>query len=211
MPSRRVLGFLIATTLATLSLTPGVARADSLTAGELSSLERGETVTRPLTFEPAGQRFVGGVTYSILKTTPGELFALLEKVDAYVEVLPRTKYAEKVWGPAPDLFVELHQGNALIDAAYTVRIRKEPEKKRVRFWLEPSRPHAIDDAWGFFRYEPLASEDGVPRILLTYGALVDVGTGMLRSLYEERLRSAMLGVPENLRRYLLRLRAGHPT
>lgn len=206
-----MLGFLFATTFAALSVAPASARADSLTAAELASLEHGQTVTRSVTFEPNGQRFVGGVTYSILKTTPEELFALLEKVDAYVQVLPRTKYAEKVWGPAPDLFVELHQGNALIDAAYTVRIRKEPEKKRVRFWLEPSRPHAIDDAWGFFRYEPLAAEGGEPRLLLTYGALVDVGTGILRSLYEERLRQAMLGVPENLRRYLLRLKAQPPT
>lgn len=211
MPPRRVLGLVIAMTLATLSSAPRMAHADGLTPSELSSLAHGETVTRPLTFEPNGQRFVGGVTYSILAATPEELFALLDKADAYVEVLPRTKYAEKVSGPAPDLFIELHQGNALIDAAYTVRIRKETEKKRIRFWLEPSRPHAIDDAWGFFRYELLANEDGQPRLLLTYGALVDVGPGMLRSLYEERLRYAMLAVPENLRRYLLRLKAGPPT
>ena len=211
MASRRVLGLVLAMTIAALSSSPRLAHADGLTASELSSLTRGETVTRPVTFEPNGQRFVGGVTYSILNTTPEALFSLLDKVDAYVEVLPRTKYAEKVAGPAPDLFIELHQGNALIDAAYTVRIRKEPEKKRIRFWLEPSRPHAIDDAWGFFRYELLAKENGESRILLTYGALVDVGPGMLRSMYEDRVRDAMLRVPENLRRYLLRLRATHPT
>ena len=207
----RALGLLLAMVIATLSFAPRLARADGLTASELASLARGETVARPLTFEPNGQRFVGGVTYSILKATPEELFALLDKVEAYVEVLPRTKYAQRVWGPAPDLFIELHQGNAIIDASYTVRIRKEPEMKRIRFWLEPSRAHAIDDAWGFFRYELLATEDGQPQLILTNGALVDVGPGMLRSLYEERLRRAMLAVPENLRRYLLRLRAAHPT
>ena len=208
---KRALGLVLAMMVATVSLAPRLARADGLTSSELSSLARGETVTRPLTFEPKGQRFVGGVTYSILNATPEELFALLDKAEAYVEVLPRTKYAERVAGPAPDLFIELHQGNAIIDAAYTVRIRKEPEKQRIRFWLDPSRAHAIDDAWGFFRYELLATEDGRPQLLLTYGALVDVGPGMLRSLYEERLRHAMLAVPENLRRYLLRLKATHPT
>lgn len=185
---------------------PTRARAEGgLSNDEMGQLARGETVVRPQDLETEGRRYVGGVTYTVLDASAEELMAVLDDPHAYTEVLPKTKYAQRVAAHGRDFLLELHQGNALVDAAYTVYIRKEPERGRVRFWLDLSRPHAIEDAWGFFRYEALEPSDRqAPRTLMVYGALVDLGAGIIRELYEERLRRAMLAVPQLVRKYLAR-------
>src|SRR5690606_5173265 len=98
----------------------------------------------------------------------------------------------------------LAQGNALMEAEYTIRVRRT--RNEARFWLDPSRPHGIDDAWGFFRYQPFVGANGEPRVLLTYGVLVDMGPGIVRELFEERVRAALLSVPQLVRREVAELR-----
>jgi hypothetical protein len=169
----------------------------------MGRLSRGETVVRPQDMVAQGRRYVGGVTYTVIEATADELEALLDDVSAYEQILPRTKHANLVGADAGDRFVELRQGNALYETEYTIRVRKDPAQHEVRFWLDRSRPHGIADAWGFFRYEPLAQvSPGVPRVLLTYGILVDLGPGIVRDLFEERLRAMMLSVPQRVRQYV---------
>jgi hypothetical protein len=188
------------------ALWPTQARADALSPDENTRLMHGETIQRTETVERGeDHRYVGGVTYTIVEASPDELAALLEDVAAYKQILPRTKRARIVGVDGSDFFVELRQGNAIAEAAYTIRVHRDPAKREVRFWLDPTRPHGIDDAWGFFRYEPLAQvTPGVPRVLLTYGVLVDLGPGIVRDLFEERLRAMMLSVPQRVREYVWR-------
>jgi hypothetical protein len=91
-----------------------------------------------------------------------------------------------------------------MEAQYTVRVRRSSHE--ARFWLDPTRPHGIDDAWGFFRYEPFVTPSGEEHVLLTYGVLVDVGPGIVRELFESRLRTALLSVPQLVRRQVAELR-----
>jgi hypothetical protein len=170
---------------------------------ENQRLMHGETITRTQTLEQGGRRYVGGVTYTVVDASADELEAMLTDVSTYEQILPRTKYAQIVGRDAGDLLVELHQGNMLVEAAYTIRVRKNGHE--CRFWLDPHRPHGIEDAWGFFRVEPLAQvTPGTPRALLTYGVLVDVGDGLVRDLFEERIRAVVLTVPQRVREYVWR-------
>lgn len=183
------------------------AHADGLSPSENALLASGGTVVREQTVENDDHRLVGGVTYTVVEATPEELGATFVDVDAYEKLLPRTKSATKVKGPggADGTFIELSQGNGIVTASYTIQVRRYPRENTVRFWLEPSFPHAIDDAWGYFRTEALPpSADGTPRTLLTYAILVDVGAGLVRTFYEEKLRAAMLTVPQLVRQYVLR-------
>jgi len=154
------------------------ARADGLSVDEQSRLATGATVVREQTVEDDERRLVGGVTYTVVEATPEELEAT---------------------------FIEVSQGNNVVSASYVLQVRKYARERTVRFWLAPTYPHAIDDAWGFFRAEPLPpAPDGTPRTLLTYGVLVDVGPGIVRAFYEEKLRAAMLAVPQLVRQYVQR-------
>jgi hypothetical protein len=187
-----------------LCATPA-ARAETLDPSEQTRLASGQSIVHEQTYENDERRFVGGLTYTVIEATPEELFNLFDDVAAWRNVLPKTKSARTVGQQGADTFVELSQGNALITASYTLRLRKSARDRTVRFWLDPERPHAIDDAWGFFRADAMApANDGTPRTLLTFGVLVDMGPGLARALYEERMRAAMLGVPQLVRQYVAR-------
>jgi hypothetical protein len=197
----------------------------------LARLAQGETLVFPKNLDQGAHHYVGGVTYTVLEGTPEELTALFEDAEAFRDVLPRTKEAKFVprvnasttgrgTDPGPNhRWVELHQGNSLMEAVYTLYLRRNDASDTVQFWLDPLRPHAIDDAWGFFRFEPMASgnrarppliPEGRPAVLLTYGVLVDIGTGVLRELFEEKVRGALLSVPNRLRHHLQTRGQGSP-
>jgi hypothetical protein len=191
---------LVAALFALVLFGTGNARADALSRDETTRLSRGDTVIREQTFERGERRYIGGVTYTIVEASAAELATMLDDIDAYRNVLPRTKHARFVGAEGADRFVELVQGNAIVEAEYTIRVRRVGNE--IRFWLDPGYPHAIDDAWGFFRMQPFAGARGEARVLLTYAALVDVGPGIVRELFEERVRAALLSVPQRVRRYV---------
>lgn len=202
----RAVSFAALVALGALALTSS-ANGDTLTRSESTRLDRGETVVREHAWEASTARYVGGVTYTVLDAIPEEIFALFDDLDAYRRVLPHTKSARFASvEPSGDKLVELVSGTALVEAEYTLRVRETPGGREIRFWLEPSRPHEIDDAWGFFRIEPFVGSQGQPRVLLTYAILVDVGPGMLRELFEGKVRSALLSVPQRVRRYVAEVR-----
>ncbi|HEX7663692.1 MAG TPA: hypothetical protein VF407_04250 [Polyangiaceae bacterium] len=190
--------------LAVLSalIAPGVKDARAAEGLDRAKLDRGEAISFPQTADIAGKHYVGGVAYAIIDATPDEFFDILEDTNAWEAVLPKTKFATRVAAGPNEERVELHQGNALVDAAYTLHLVREPKAQRVRFWLDLNRPHTIEDAWGFFRYQVVSRPGEPTRLLVTYGALVDVGPGILRSLYEPKLHAAMMTVPQRLRAYV---------
>jgi hypothetical protein len=196
----RFIGFGLAAALALALLQSEPARADTLAPDELSRLIHGDTVARETTVDDGEHRYVGGIAYAFVDAAPAAVEALLDDVTAYRFVLPRTKEAKKVGTDGGDALVELHQGSSVFETSYTIRVRKDDAARTVRFWLDATRPHGIDDAWGFFRWTP--TDDG--RVLVTFGALVDVGPGIVRMFFEERVRAAMLSVPELVRGYVTR-------
>lgn len=196
---------------------PKEARADdtsTLAEVDLQRLARGDTLAFEKTLESDGHRYVGGVTYTLVEASEAQMARLFEDVTSYAQVLPRTLSARRV-GPwsatAPSapgqVFVELHQGNAVVAIHYTLELVPGPERNTIRFWVDRHRPHEIDDAWGFFRYElvgPPLRPAGTPTVLLTYGILVDLGPGLVRELFEDRVRAALLNVPQRVRSYAAR-------
>lgn len=187
---------------------------ERLAAEEAAHLTRGDTITFEQTIEKSNHHYVGGITYTVVNASADELTTLLEDVHAYQKLLPHTKRARLIGVNGDDFFVELRQGTSLLEATYTIRVRRQEGGRLFRFWLDPTKPHGIADAWGFFRVSPLESDPrelaadssamglgGTPRVLLTYGVLVDVGPGIVRDLFEERLRTLALKVPQLVRQY----------
>jgi hypothetical protein len=188
----------------------GDAAQASATEETATRLQRGETVVLDQTLESHGRHYVGGVTYTLIDASATELLSLFEDVSAYKQVLPRTKQARLVGMNDGDLFVELRQGNSMMETSYTIRVHREASPSGpggatvFRFWLDRTKPHGIEDAWGYFRVEPAADgPSGAPRVLLTYGILVDIGPGLVRDLFEEPLRALALTVPQRVRQYAL--------
>jgi hypothetical protein len=182
--------------VASATASPG-ARADDLTANETADLVRGTAVVRPTQVERWGRHYVGGVSYALIDARADEVARLLDDVGTWQRILPRTRSARLVGFDGEDPLVVVTHGTALVQACYTIRVHREGSE--VRFWMDPSRRHDIEDVWGFLRIEPL----GGGQSLVSYGVLVDMGPGLLRDLFEDRVRALALSVPERVRGLVL--------
>lgn len=157
----------------------------------------GDTVSRPLVFENAGGRYVGGVSYQVVSAVPEEVIAAVTNVNELATILPRTKRATLIGEDAAGARVELEQGNSIASASYTVFLRRSGPGE-VRFWLDPSRPHGIRDVWGYFRARPF----GKHKTLVTVAVALDVGPGLVRLLFEDRIQKLALETPRHIKDYV---------
>jgi hypothetical protein len=185
--------FLASTVLASVLLAGGSARADSLSSAEVDKLLRGDSVARTQELHRGIRRYVGGVAYNILDAAPEDLASLLDDVGDWGRFLPKTRDAHRVGAVGNDPLVQITHGSALVQVGYTLRVHRDGSS--VRFWMDTTRAHDIEDVWGFFRAEPMG--DG--RTLVTYGILIDMGDGILRDMFEDRVRELALEVPDRVR------------
>jgi hypothetical protein len=168
--------------------------AHQLLPAERSGLGHGERVERPLESSGSGGRYVGGLSYVLVRGSVAEVFAVLRDPRNLGKVLPKTRRATLIERSALGARVEIEQGTALVRATYTVRLSYDVDANTLRFWLDPGRPHDIDDLWGFFRVTRFDSKHA----LITLAAMVDVGDGLSR-LFERSVQRVLLRTPSHLR------------
>lgn len=177
---------------------PGPAlRVAALSAREREALSAGRMVSRPLRFAQAGGQYVGGVSYQLVDARPDVVLSALSDVTNWPEALPRTKSARLLESEAGVSRVELVQGSSFVDARYAVMLERA-DGETIRFWLDPSQPHDIKDVWGFFRVQAFPGG----RSLITVGAALDLGDGLARALFEDRIARMMLHSPRSIRAFV---------
>lgn len=173
------------------------ARAQALSADERLALERGDVVKRAYDPDLPGGGYVGCLSYVVIRAPPDAVTRALLDATTYRATLPLTLAAYQVARRGQDRWVYLEQGGRLGTVEYTALVRPSDDGT-VRFWLDPDYPHDVDDAWGFFRVE--ARPDG--RTLLSYGAVVELGHGLVWLLFRERIRRHALETPRLVRRWV---------
>jgi hypothetical protein len=197
----RVRNLVVAAAFLAASLCSGAgARADGLTSVETARLMHGSPVVRTAEVQRWGRRYVGGMSYAVVDARAREVSALIDDVATWQKILPKTRSARVVGFAGDDPLISVTHGTALVQATYTIRVHREGSV--VRFWLDSSRPHDIEDIWGFMRVEPVPSQaDGADQgqALVSYGVMVDMGPGLLRDLFESHVRDLALTVPGRVR------------
>jgi hypothetical protein len=178
---------------ATLVGTSPQASADALSGGEVERLVHGQTVSRKQDLQRGTHRYVGGVAYTVLDCTPDEVAQVVYDLGVWKRLIPRVRDVRTIANKGNDPRVEVVHGNSFISVKYSMRVRRDG--RMVRFWMDPSMPHDIQDVWGFFR--PEALPDG--RTLVAFGILIDLGDGMLRDLFERNVQELALEIPDNVR------------
>lgn len=179
-----------------LPLQPG-----GLTAEQNETLRAGGRVEEFVQLDRQGQRYVGGVSYALVRAEPRQVFDVLNQLATLSDVLPSTRSTRVLDRTGNRVRVEIEQGNSMVSTTFTVFFQLEPPDERlsephmVRFWLDPSQPHSIDDVWGFFR----ASRYDAERSLVSVGALVNLGPGVIRMLFEQRIQRSILRMPNRIR------------
>jgi hypothetical protein len=182
-------------------LSPKSGADVAITAPERAEVVAGTVVTRPLDFERNGAHYIGGVATGLVPATADEVLAAMDDVSALGAMLPRTKRATLVDAHGATRRIELRQGNSIIDATYTVELSPAVTPGEIRFHLDPSRPHDIEDVYGYFKVERFDDR----RSLVTVAAAVDVGSGLTQALFGKRVQDVILSAPVVIRDYFARI------
>jgi hypothetical protein len=169
-----------------------------LSAAERAALASRERVSRPLRFGHGGGSYVGGVSYQVVRAGPDQVLAALANAESLPHALPSTHEARMVSRDGRTARVELVQGKAPFLVRYTLVLEQAESGNAIRFWLDPSRPHDIEDVWGFFRVEPF----GAGKSLVTVAAAVDLGPGLARAFFEDRVQRTILRAPSRIRSFV---------
>jgi ribosome-associated toxin RatA of RatAB toxin-antitoxin module len=174
-------------------------RASGLSAPERGALAAGRNVARPLRFaRGADGWYVGGVSYQVVRATPADVLALVADVRSLPQALPYTESAELVSSTGRTARVELVQGKAPFLARYTIALEQAESGDGIRFWLDPTRPHDVRDVWGFVRVK----EFGPGRTLVTVAVALDLGPGLARLFFEDRVERSILRAPAKIREFV---------
>jgi carbon monoxide dehydrogenase subunit G len=178
-----------------------------LDAAERQALAGGATVSRPLRFERGDGSYIGGVAYQVVNATPAKVLSALSDAEALTRALPRTERATLVSREGRHARIELVQGKAPFLATYTVELEQAASGDRIRFWLDPTRPHDVKDVWGYFRVKPF----GKNKTLVTLAVALDMGPGLARLLLSDRVERLILRAPGKIREYVepVRLTSAH--
>jgi hypothetical protein len=132
----------------------------------------------------------------LVKAPPEIVLAELATVDNLPRMLPFTLAARVVERSSEGTFVELTQGKAPFVGSYTVHLVRE--RGQLSFWLDRGRPSNVDDLWGYFRVQPF--EEG--STLLTVAVALDLGPGVTRWLFEDRIQRVVLSTPGKIRHFV---------
>ncbi len=177
-------------------LLPSVSAAEPLTLEERAQLAQGRVVGRPLDAEIGDNEYHGGIAYALVDAPPDAVWEVLLDVNAYRQILPLTQEATEIARTEQERLVYFRHGSSIGSGAYTCRL--QPGKNRtIRFWLDPSAPHDFVDAFGFFRVE----DAGDGRSLVTTAVLLDLGFGVTRLLFEDRIQRRVLTTPGLIKTY----------
>jgi hypothetical protein len=179
------------------------AAAPAPAAKERQKLEAGAVVTRPLDFDRNGQHYVGGIARGLVPATPERVLAAIHDTAALKSMLPNTKQVALVDADGSSRRIELLQGSSIVEAKYTVRLSPDGRPGEVGFKLDRSRPHDIDDVYGYFKVERFDDEHSV----VTVAAAVDVGSGLTNLLFGKKVQDVILSTPHKMRDYFSRSEA----
>ncbi len=184
-------------------LPPAQVDADGiqgLDATERTQLQRGEIVLRRV-FRRLGERkLFGGASWQVVDRPLEEVWAALLDVEHYGKMLPQVHRARLVARDGKTRIVRIEHGNSWLHVRYHVRMTPRSERHEMLFQLDPNRPSDLRAAWGFIRLTPWDAG----RTLVSFGAMADMGSGLISGALRPLVHEWMLKVPWTLKKYLER-------
>jgi carbon monoxide dehydrogenase subunit G len=187
----------------TVFLAPAFAMAQ-VDAGPLDSAERrslaeGRLVVRSATQSRGSLSLVGGVSYQVIDVSPDDVWEALGDTQKWGRMLPQVAESRQVASNGAERTVYLRQAQGPFSASYYLRVTYGSTRD-LTFALDTDRPHDIHAAWGFMSVRPYG--DG--QTLVSYGAMVDIGDGLLSTMVRGTMHEWLLRVPSTIKAYVER-------
>jgi hypothetical protein len=191
------------------ALVPRPLLGEELTHDEHRRLAFFSPIRVPLDLDLPQGSYFGGLVYQKIRCTVDEVMTVAGDPGGYASILSYTQEARVLSRSGRDVQVYLRQGEGVISVSYVMLVRREASNL-IRFWLDPSQPHDLDDAWGFLRVEPWSKppwlkmvEAPGPRSVITWGLLLRIDARLLKLQFSEGIRRYAMETPVLVFRALL--------
>lgn len=204
----RSLAFSSVAALAVVVLLPAAAsaRPRDLTAVEQRRLEKGRMVRRPLEHNRRG--LVGGTSWIVVDAPLETVWRTMSSLPAYRLMFPRVDRIQVLEDEGTRRLVRIDQEETVGTFTWVVALALDARRHEIRFRLDRSHRHVVDDGWGYVRLS--AHGDGGTRTLVTFGAVVDPGDdALVQDLLDASAQRRMLGMPRRLKRQVEGARTSH--
>lgn len=198
--SAAVLGLFASLVVAGRGVAAQPAPGEAIDAETRRRLDSGELVTSPIEERRGALRLLGGTSMKVIDVPPSEVWSALEHARDLGEMIPGDTTVRETFRAGNERGALVRHGDGPIEATYHVRLTFDARKRMLVFRLDESHPSRLRAGWGFVK---LSAWSG-GKTLIRFGALVDVGSGLVTGLMRPTLQRAMLAVPREIERYLAR-------
>jgi hypothetical protein len=180
------------------SVTPSASAPRPFSAAERRTLEQGGLVVRRRAERRGTQTLVGGTSWQMIALPADAVWRALLDTARYPKMLPACTAARTISTRGDQRTVSLVHEVGPVRAGYALSARVDAARRDLTFSLDPSRPHSVRAAWGFFTVRP----QGAARSMLSYGLMADYGDGLFGGLLRPKLREWSLRVPALIKAYV---------
>ncbi|MCA9615177.1 MAG: hypothetical protein H6721_08340 [Sandaracinus sp.] len=176
-----------------------LAMRSPLSDAERAQLDRGSIVLRRVRERRGPLTLIGGTSFQVVDLPPSAVWrALHDDPDHIRRMLPQVHSARQLREEANLRVMHFEHRVGVVRASYAMRFQYDDTQKAVLFQLDESRPHTIRAGWGFMRVRRW----GENQTLLSFGAMVDVGEGLISGLVRPTLHEWILKIPWTLKQYV---------
>jgi hypothetical protein len=105
---------------------------------------------------PQGSYF-GGLVYQRVGGAVDDVMKVAADPTSYTSILSRTREARVLSRSGRDMHVYLRHGEGFMSVSQVMLVRREAANL-IRFWVDRSAPHDVDDGWGFLRADPWSTD-----------------------------------------------------
>ncbi|MCB9709090.1 MAG: hypothetical protein H6714_09915 [Myxococcales bacterium] len=161
-------------------------------------LDSGKLVKRQVSQRRGNRHLFGGTSWQVIDADADYVWRVINDVRKYPAIFPHLVEAKLLAKRGASRTVYLEHASGPFHVSYALKGVADVKHHDLNFKLDTSRPRDIDAAWGFFSVRPY----GAGRSILTYGVMLDIGSGLLRGLLRDKIRGTLLHIPRNVRQYI---------
>jgi hypothetical protein len=204
------------------ALVPRPVLGAGLTPEEEWRLAADNPIRVPLDLDLPQGSYFGGLVYQRVDATVDEVMTIAGDPGSYTSILYATREGRVLSRSGRDMQVYLRQDLGGISVSYVMLVRREAANL-IRFWLDPSQPHDLDDGWGFLRAEPWSEPPWFarwkpprrqsvivpePHTVITWGLLLRIDATPLKLHYSEEIRRYAMATPDKIAGTVIARRRG---
>ncbi|MEM7135022.1 MAG: SRPBCC family protein [Myxococcota bacterium] len=174
------------------------AQTGQLTSEDKVLLASGELVMHPKNEQRGSLKLFGGQSWQVVDVPADLAWRALQDLRRYKRFIPLATESKIKGQHGEEIDLAIRQQWGPVDISYVLQTTLDGDKRAMVFRLDHSQGHELRAGWGFLRVRPM--KDG--KTLVSFGAMVDIGDGVLVSVIRPAVRKDLLRIPTRFKKYV---------